>query len=96
MREDTTGLSISTTTSNPTDNYYIAIIVDKVSGKVNTETFFSEWQEYSDYLWTDGNYGCDCNRSIFFGEAQEYCSYNRFFVSIWYKGKIVFTDAKDG
>ena len=22
-----------------------------------------------DYIWTDGNYGCDCNRALFFGRA---------------------------
>jgi hypothetical protein len=28
-----------------------------------------EWQEGSDYLWGDGNYACDCNRSLFFARA---------------------------
>ena len=23
----------------------------------------------SDYIWSDGSYGCDCNRSIFFNRA---------------------------
>jgi hypothetical protein len=26
-----------------------------------------DWAE--DYLWTDGNYGCDCNRGLFFARA---------------------------
>ena len=25
--------------------------------------------EHSDYMWSEGNYSCDCNRSIFFEEA---------------------------
>lgn len=25
--------------------------------------------EMDDYLWTEGNYGCDCNRASFFAEA---------------------------
>jgi hypothetical protein len=28
-----------------------------------------EWEEHSAYMWTDGNYGCDCNRAILFEEA---------------------------
>lgn len=28
-----------------------------------------EWQEHSDFMWTEGNYACDCNRAIFFAEA---------------------------
>ena len=27
------------------------------------------WGEGSDYLWSDGNYGCDCNRYLFFMRA---------------------------
>jgi hypothetical protein len=23
------------------------------------------------YIWEDGNYGCDCNRAIFFGDFQD-------------------------
>jgi len=28
-----------------------------------------EWEEIDLYRWTDGNYGCDCNREIYFMEA---------------------------
>lgn len=27
------------------------------------------WEEHSDYLWTEGNYACDCNRQLFFERA---------------------------
>jgi len=30
---------------------------------------FGPWEEHSDYIWTDGNYGCDCNRANFFVRA---------------------------
>lgn len=25
--------------------------------------------EFSDYIWSEGNYSCDCNRSLFFQRA---------------------------
>lgn len=27
------------------------------------------WDDCSDYMWSDGNYGCDCNRGLFFDRA---------------------------
>ena len=27
------------------------------------------WDDISEYMWSDGNYGCDCNRSLFFARA---------------------------
>ncbi len=27
------------------------------------------WDETDDYLWSDGNFGCDCNRGLFFAAA---------------------------
>ena len=32
-------------------------------------TYEMNWDEGSDYLWTDGNYSCDCNRELFFCRA---------------------------
>lgn len=48
------------------------------------------WEEGSMYWWTDGNFGCDCNRQIQFEHAKgkEYpeiecgCSEGRFSVEI--------------
>ena len=28
-----------------------------------------DWSDGSMYLWTEGNYGCDCNRHLFFERA---------------------------
>lgn len=45
------------------------------TGEVRTQR---EWQTYdpaeegdtpSDYIWSEGNYGCDCNRHLFFHRA---------------------------
>ena len=28
-----------------------------------------DWSDGSEFLWTEGNYGCDCNRHLFFERA---------------------------
>jgi hypothetical protein len=37
------------------------------------------WDDVTEYMWTEGNYGCDCNRHLFFhraagAEADEDCA----------------------
>ena len=27
------------------------------------------WDEHDEFMWTEGNYGCDCNRHLFFERA---------------------------
>lgn len=27
------------------------------------------WSETMEYLWSEGNFGCDCNRALFFARA---------------------------
>lgn len=29
-----------------------------------------DWCAVTDYLWTEGNYACDCNRALFFAWAK--------------------------
>ncbi len=38
-------------------------------GVVRVYTEDGDWQESYDYLWGEGNYCCDCNRSLFFRRA---------------------------
>lgn len=28
------------------------------------------WESHSHFMWTEGNYGCDCNRHLFFERAK--------------------------
>jgi len=30
-----------------------------------------DWSDLDEYMWTDGNYGCDCNRALFFARAAD-------------------------
>jgi hypothetical protein len=62
----------------------IHIHIRKVStGEIRTYHHESEWSEF---LWTDGNFGCDCNRELFFEDANDpefentKCSKGRFVI----------------
>lgn len=67
-------------------------ILDTETGKMATyEDKFPEgpWSKGDEYLWTDGNFGCDCNRHIFFAQArgegsaeERKCGDDRFQVQI--------------
>ena len=37
-----------------------------------------EWHDSSLFWWTDGNAGCDCNRSDFFGDRNDSCGHTRY------------------
>jgi hypothetical protein len=48
---------------------YRVHIHDIATGVTRWFDFPYEWDYVdgsSEYLWSDGNYGCDCNRSLFF------------------------------
>jgi hypothetical protein len=47
---------------------YVVKIKKNDTGEIREVTFDLEWQNSSLYAWTDGNFGCDCNRAIFFHE----------------------------
>lgn len=48
---------------------YTAHIRDNSTGEVRTKKFVTPWEEHSGFLWGDGNYACDCNRTLFFARA---------------------------
>jgi hypothetical protein len=32
-----------------------------------SSTYLTDWEgEFDDFIWSEGNYSCDCNRSLFF------------------------------
>lgn len=64
--------------------------------KRNWETVCDE-QEFKDkdaaiYQYTMGNYICDCNRSIFYGEPQDKCSESEYKVSLWNDGECFYAE----
>lgn len=56
---------------------YMVYIRNNVSGEVRLNRSWMgdephmQWEDGDDFLWSDGNYGCDCNRAHFFGRAAE-------------------------
>lgn len=47
----------------------IAVIKNTETGEVRRWPTGETWSATTEYGWTDGNYGCDCNRSVFFAQA---------------------------
>lgn len=48
---------------------YIIRLRNNSTREVREITENGDWDESSDYLWTEGNFACDCNRAQFFAHA---------------------------
>jgi hypothetical protein len=67
----------------------IITIRDNSTGVVRTG-LMKEYQYYdSDWIWSDGNYSCDCNRTLFFARiggdpepTDEKCGHDRFDITV--------------
>ena len=65
-----------------------------------TRKYEYEYPWDGDYIWTDGNYSCDCNRRLFFGYAagekgediETECGKGAFSIRIWDAGEIVYDE----
>lgn len=84
---------------------YTVSITDTTTGETRERTYddLGEWDEGSEYWWTDGNFGCDCNRGLEFGRAggidyddnitcNPYPEPNRYTVVIRVGGVIVYDE----
>jgi hypothetical protein len=65
---------------NSTEHPAIARIRNNTTGEVRdyptTISYTNRWEgfpdskpELDDYIWSEGNFACDCNRGLFFGYA---------------------------
>lgn len=68
------------------DHYKVAIR-DNQTGETKVVEQAIEWFSHSHFFWTDGNFGCDCNRhDVFYGHSEEEdedeipCGHERFTV----------------
>jgi hypothetical protein len=50
---------------------YNVLIYDRLTNEQRTFRNESPLAEHSVFHWSDGNYGCDCNRHIFFCRAAD-------------------------
>lgn len=50
---------------------YTATIIDIVSGERRTREFpmYAASEEGLEFMWSEGNFSCDCNRALFFVRA---------------------------
>ncbi len=46
---------------------YTVTLTDTQTGAMKTVEMDGAWDNGAEFLWTDGNYACDCNRGRFFG-----------------------------
>jgi hypothetical protein len=48
----------------------LTVILERVSdGQRANHAYEGPWSDTEDFMWSDGNFGCDCNRQIFFERA---------------------------
>ncbi len=45
---------------------YIVLLKNNETGEERKIHHDEDWDDGSNYLWTEGNYSCDCNRHLFF------------------------------
>lgn len=48
---------------------YNVIIRKNSTGEVRSYRHDYSWDDSTEFMWSEGNYGCDCNRHSFFCEA---------------------------
>lgn len=90
-------------------------VTDQETGETRAHimgrTIQGEWRDYSwsgpdsDYIWSEGNYSCDCNRALFFARAGNEpdaeswdppCGEGRYAVRIEVDGRTVYQDEGTG
>lgn len=78
-------------------------ILDTTTGETRSyrDSWYNSnpWEDSHEFLWSDGNYGCDCNRALFFARAHGEpdpgieCGESRFKVRITDDaGKVLYAD----
>ena len=67
--------------------------------RVYSDAYVWDEEEHLVYQWTDGNYGCDCNRAIFFETAggtanagEDECGTGVFSSRVEWDGKILWDE----
>lgn len=45
---------------------YVITIRNNKTNQIRSINVELDWDENSEFLWTEGNYSCDCNRHLFF------------------------------
>lgn len=71
------------------------LICRMIDGEIRDyiEHYYNTWND-AEYIWTDGNYECDCNRSLFFKEDvyDVSCGSNMYTICVIENGIEVYKD----
>lgn len=80
------------------DGYPIAtlFVKDNRTGEIKQD-FSRQWVFDDDYIWSEGNYACDCNRAIFFNRPRPHqCGQERYSVKLVdSNGDVLYSDFDD-
>jgi peptide methionine sulfoxide reductase MsrB len=59
-------------------------LYDVETGYLRDVETAEQWDGALDYQWTEGNYACDCNRSLFLlgHKVESQCGDNRFHLTV--------------
>ena len=49
---------------------YKVLLRNNETGEERWVEYNMPWEEHSDFMWTEGNYACDCNRHLFFERSK--------------------------
>lgn len=51
------------------DDGYTVRLRENATGEIREVRQLGRWEDWCHFMWTDGNYGCDCNRFLLFARA---------------------------
>lgn len=81
---------------------YVATLKRVADGLVRKYEFDDDWDEVCEYMWSGGNYSCDCNRALFFARAANEpdpettpCGDDKFVTEVMFRGVVVYSE-EDG
>ena len=61
------------------DVTYQVSLVDTKTGERRLVDGGEPWSDMLEYMWTDGNFACDCHRhDVFYGDENGACGSSRF------------------
>lgn len=88
---------------------FIMVMRDDTTGEVRRIQTDLKWLDHSHFFWTEGNFGCDCNRHLIFMrdkdanfddgdmEADIECGYEHYtcIEAVFPDGKVIKIDGAD-
>lgn len=82
---------------------YLIKMLHRPTGEIRELEINLEWDGSSEFLWSEGNFSCDCNRMLFFTDWKEDVedeeldcgTENYAILGIWAEGELVYKSEVD-